>query len=108
MQLIGDALATTGYAASTTGLGVEAGIPLAALGNTMKYTGIGLEIMMDKKRNNYPKVYYNAGTNMAMYGVSKLGNFVPGPYNAVFNLLLLPVNATLDYGAGTLNSQNKK
>lgn len=56
MQLVGDALATTGYAASTTGLGAEAGIPLAALGNVIKYTGVGLENILDTKRGSYMKV----------------------------------------------------
>mgnify|MGYP007028759578 CR=1 FL=1 len=102
MQSLGDMLSTAGYAASMTGLGAEAGVPLVAVGNAMKYTGTAIDIATDYMSGNVRRATYNVGANIAMYGIGYMGSFVSKPYNSIYNLLLIPYGYALDYGAGTL------
>lgn len=102
LQTLGDAMAMTGYGASMTGLGAEAGVPLAAVGNALKYVGVGIETATDYMRGNNNRATYNLGANVAMYGIGNLEKFIPGQHRAIYNLLLTPYSWVLDYGARTL------
>ena len=75
MQSLGDMLSTAGYAASMTGLGAEAGVPLVAVGNAMKYTGAAIDIATDYMSGNVRRATYNVGTSAVMHGLGIL------PYN---------------------------
>ena len=108
LQKTGDALTTAGYVVSTTGMGAEAGLPLVAIGNAMKYTGLGIESVADFMRGNKRKIGYNVFTNGTMYGIGQLGHYAPGPYRAVFNLILTPYNTALSYGAETITPDKQK
>lgn len=44
LQITGDAFAIAGYAISTSGMGVTAGMSLVAVGNTMKYGGVAIDM----------------------------------------------------------------
>ena len=96
MQFAGDAMVTTGYAFSVSGIGATAGAPLITAGN------IGFDVM----NGNYRRAGYNAFTNITMYGIGKFGAFVPEPLSSQFNLILAPYGWTMSYGAGMM--QNKR
>lgn len=109
LQRIGTGLSTVGYAATATGPGAEAGVPLVTLGNALQYTGVGIEMALDWKDRNYGKVGYNGATNFVMGTLGYIGNhYAPGAAGAIFNLTLTPFNEVLNYGGGTITTPNTK
>lgn len=59
MQSGGYKIAMIGYAASVSGLGATAGVPLVALGNVAKFAGVGIEAAINYARGNHAKANYN-------------------------------------------------
>ena len=108
LQRIGSSLATVGYAATATGPGAEAGVPLVGIGNMLQYTGLGIEALLDWKDRNTKKMKYKLATNVVMYGVGYLGKLAPGSAGAIFNLTLIPINEALGYGGNTISTPNAK
>ena len=106
MQFAGDAMVTTGYAFSVSGIGATAGAPLITAGNIVKNIGTIMDIGFDVMNGNYRRAGYNAFTNITMYGIGKFGAFVPEPLSSQFNLILAPYGWTMSYGAGMM--QNKR
>ncbi len=102
LQRGGDAITTVGYGASASGIGIEAGAPLVVVGNAMKYTGVGIEAVIDYSIGNYRKVGYTGFTNTAMGVIGAAGSLTPGPIAVYYNLLLMPFNVALDYGGSTI------
>ena len=104
LQRIGSSLSTVGYAATATGPGAEAGVPLVGIGNLLQYTGAGIDLLLDLKDRNFQKAGYIAFTNGVMYGVGSMGSLAPGPIDAIFNIILTPFNMALDYGVHTIKT----
>ena len=100
-------MATVGYAATATGPGAEAGVPLVGIGNLLQYTGAGIDLLLDLKDRNFPQAGYNIITTGIMYGVGRLSDLSPGPSGAIFNLTLIPFEAALSQGSQSLTGPKK-
>ena len=103
LQRLGGSLSTVGYAASITGTGTA----LASFGNLLQYTGVGIDVLLDLKDRKFRKAGYNIFTTGIMYGVGRLSALSPEPSRAIFNLTLIPFEATLSQGYQSLSEPKK-
>ena len=109
LQRIGSSLATVGYAATATGPGAEAGVPLVSIGNMLQYTGLGIEALLDWKEGKSRELGYSVATNSVIGGIGYIGShYAPGPAGAIFNLTLIPFNEVLNHAGETIPKPNTK
>ncbi len=100
MQTLGDALSTTGYVATAVTGG--ASTPLIVLGNVLSIFGTAIEVGVNINNGQYAKAGYTGVTTGVMKGIGDLGKFSPARERAIYNLILLPFDATLSVGGSKI------